>query len=89
VGEKPFLESNTPTPILKKLESLGNIYRQRDRADERQVSVRLPLAGDDLLATDDSSGLIKATGLGEEFPAVQRTVAPLRDKLLQASQSPK
>ena len=41
LGEKLFLESNTLTPILKKLESMGYIRRQRDPADERQVRVSL------------------------------------------------
>ncbi len=37
LGEKLFLESNTLTPILKKLESMGYLHRRRDAADERQV----------------------------------------------------
>ncbi len=37
LGEKLFLESNTLTPILKKLEGMGYIHRRRDPADERQV----------------------------------------------------
>jgi DNA-binding HxlR family transcriptional regulator len=40
LGEKLFLESNTLTPILKKLEQTGYISRIRDPADERQVRVR-------------------------------------------------
>src|SRR5918998_3464989 len=39
LGEKLFLESNTLTPILKKLEELGYVRRQRDPGDERQVMV--------------------------------------------------
>uniref|UniRef100_UPI0013D03036 transcriptional regulator, SarA/Rot family n=2 Tax=Pseudomonadota TaxID=1224 RepID=UPI0013D03036 len=39
LGEKLFLESNTLTPILKKLEQSGYISRVRDPADERQVRV--------------------------------------------------
>jgi DNA-binding MarR family transcriptional regulator len=45
LGEKLFLESNTLTPILKKLESLGYLRRQRDTKDERQVIVSLTDAG--------------------------------------------
>ncbi len=41
LGEKMFLESNTLTPILKKLESNGFITRHRDPADERQVRLSL------------------------------------------------
>src|ERR1700741_3594654 len=36
LGEKLFLESNTLTPILKKLEQMGYLHRQRDPSDERQ-----------------------------------------------------
>src|SRR5450830_1404498 len=45
LGEKLFLESNTLTPILKKLESMGYLRRQRSAADERQVLVSLTDAG--------------------------------------------
>ena len=41
LGEKLFLESNTLTPILKKLEAMGYLDRARDPADERQVRIRL------------------------------------------------
>ena len=36
LGERMFLESNTLTPILKKLESLGYLRRRRDSEDQRQ-----------------------------------------------------
>lgn len=87
LGEKLFLESNTLTPILKKLEVLGYIRRQRDPADERQVRLSLTPAGRHLLERDLGSSLVEATGLGEEFPAVQRTVTRLRDNLLRATQT--
>src|ERR1700748_1467471 len=45
LGEKLFLESNTLTPILKKLEAMGYLSRQRAPADERQVRVSLTDAG--------------------------------------------
>ena len=56
LGEKLFLESNTLTPILKKLEALGYVERQRDKADERQVLVNLTPAGRRLR--------VKAFGMG-------------------------
>jgi DNA-binding MarR family transcriptional regulator len=86
LGEKMFLESNTLTPILKKLESMGFIRRQRDPADERQVRVSLTPAGRRLLEKDLGTSLVEATGLGDEFPEVQKTVVRLRDNLLRASQ---
>jgi MarR family transcriptional regulator, organic hydroperoxide resistance regulator len=86
LGEKLFLESNTLTPILKKLEQAGYISRHRDPADERQVRVSLTAAGRRLLDKDLGDSIITATGLGEEFPVVQKTVSRLRDNLLRATQ---
>jgi DNA-binding MarR family transcriptional regulator len=84
LGEKLFLESNTLTPILKKLEQLGLVERRRDPADERQVRVGLTPAGLKLRyqVERDASRLFDATGLGDDFASVQRTVATLRDNLL-------
>jgi DNA-binding MarR family transcriptional regulator len=82
LGEKLFLESNTLTPILKKLEQSGLVRRQRDPADERQVRLSLTQAGRRLLEKDLGGLLIDATGLGEEFPVVQQTVSRLRDNLI-------
>jgi DNA-binding MarR family transcriptional regulator len=86
LGEKLFLESNTLTPILKKLERMGYIRRQRDPADERTVRVSLTPSGRHLLDKDLGPQLIEATGLGDEFPVVQKTVVRLRDNLLHAAQ---
>ncbi|PDT03532.1 MarR family transcriptional regulator [Rhizobium chutanense] len=89
LGEKLFLESNTLTPILKKLESVGFITRHRDPADERQVRVGLTPAGRNLLLDVDPSGtLVAATGLGDDFPTVQKSVTRLRDNLLRAQSEP-
>jgi DNA-binding MarR family transcriptional regulator len=82
LGDKLFLESNTLTPILKKLEQMGYVVRQRDPADERQVRVSLTAAGRKLLDKNIGGSLIEACGLGDEFLAVQKTVARLRDNLL-------
>jgi len=82
LGEKLFLESNTLTPILKKLEQVGYIQRRRDPADERQVRVSLTPTGRKLLDKDLGGSLVDATGLGDEFPVVQKAVVRLRDNLL-------
>jgi DNA-binding MarR family transcriptional regulator len=87
LGEKLFLESNTLTPILKKLEATGYIRRLRDPADERQVRVTLTPAGSQLLAEDPTLALAQAAGLGEDFSATQRAVAGIRDNLLRAMQA--
>jgi DNA-binding MarR family transcriptional regulator len=87
LGEKLFLESNTLTPILKKLEQIGFIRRHRDPADERQVRVSLTPAGRKLIEQDLGESVIEATGLGDEFPVVQKTVRRLRDNLLRATKA--
>ncbi|MBZ9792238.1 MarR family transcriptional regulator [Rhizobium sp. 3T7] len=86
LGEKLFLESNTLTPMLKKLESLGYIQRKRDPADERQVRLSLTPAGRNLVEAVPGAPLVEATGLGEDFPVVQKSVVRLRDNLLKATQ---
>jgi DNA-binding MarR family transcriptional regulator len=84
LGEKLFLESNTLTPILKKMEALGYIERRRDPADERQVRLSLTPAGRRLAEANPGASLV--TGLDEqEFPVVQASVARLRDNLLSAT----
>src|ERR1700758_4072727 len=62
LGEKLFLESNTLTPILKKLEGMGYLRRQRDPTDERQVLVSLTEAGRHLREKGGQRNLVKATG---------------------------
>lgn len=86
LGEKLFLESNTLTPILKKLKQSGYISRRRDPADERQVRVSLTPAGQRLLDKDLGAPLTEAAGLGDEFPVVQKAVSRLRDNLLRNTQ---
>jgi len=45
LGDRLFLESNTLTPLLKRLEAAGFVTRRRDPADERQVRIQLTEAG--------------------------------------------
>ncbi|HEV7309610.1 MarR family transcriptional regulator [Ensifer sp.] len=87
LGEKLFLESNTLTPILKKLEADGYLKRRRDPADERQVRLTLTPAGRSLVDAEPGSALVEATGLGDDFGTVQQSVATLRDNLLASMQS--
>jgi MarR family transcriptional regulator, organic hydroperoxide resistance regulator len=90
LGEKLFLESNTLTPILKKLEALGYLRRQRDPADERQVRVSLTEAGRRLREKGLNMNLVAATGLApEEFPKMQKAVVTLRGNLIKAAQQDK
>jgi len=86
LGEKLFLESNTLTPILKKLEAMGYLRRQRDPTDERQVLVSLTDEGRRLREKGLSMNLLKESGLSdEEFPKVTQAVAKLRDNLIKST----
>jgi DNA-binding MarR family transcriptional regulator len=86
LGEKLFLESNTLTPMLKKLEAMGYVRRQRDPADERQVVVSLTDSGRRLRERSLTMTLVKASGLDpDEFRKLQRGVVTLRDNLIKAA----
>ena len=85
LGDKLFLESNTLTPTLKKLEAMGYLRRQRDAVDERQVRVSLTDVGRDLRERALKMNLVKATGLApDEFAKVQNAIVTLRNNLLEA-----
>ncbi len=45
IGERLFSDSGTLTPLLKRLEKLGLIQRQRATEDERRVIIRLTEQG--------------------------------------------
>ena len=86
LGEKMFLESNTLTPVLKKLETMGYLRRQRDPADERQVRISLTEAGRLLREKGMHMNLVAATGLKpDEFARLQETVVTVRDNLIKAT----
>ncbi|SDH47091.1 MarR family winged helix-turn-helix transcriptional regulator [Pseudomonas panipatensis] len=45
LGERLLLDSGTLTPLLKRLEQLGLVQRQRAQRDEREVHLTLSAAG--------------------------------------------
>lgn len=86
LGEKMFLESNTLTPILKKLEAMGYLRRERNPADERQVRISLTEGGRRLREKGMHMNLVASTGLKpDEFARLQETVVALRDNLIKAT----
>lgn len=86
LGDRMFLESNTLTPILKKLEGMGYLRRQRDPADERQVRVSLTDAGRRLREKGMHMNLVKSSGLKQDdFARLQKSVVTLRDNLIKAT----
>ena len=86
LGDKLFLESNTLTPILKNLEAMGYVHRQRDPRDERQVRISLTDAGRRLREKALPMNLVKETGLApDDFAKMQKGVVALRDNLVRVT----
>lgn len=88
IGERLSLESNTLTPLLKRLEAAGLVARSRDRADERQVTIRLTAKGEALKAEAARlpQCVFAATGLtAEGVVALREEIARLREALNRAS----
>ncbi|WP_100215219.1 MarR family transcriptional regulator, partial [Sphingobium xenophagum] len=68
LGERLHLESNTLTPLIKRLEAAGLVTRTRDKQDERVVRLGLTSAGSDLAKTALGcvpAEVLKATGMDE------------------------
>jgi MarR family transcriptional regulator, organic hydroperoxide resistance regulator len=84
LGQRLSLQSNTLTPMLKRLETLGYIRRKRDAADERQVRINLTDAGRKLRsrASEIVRAVRAATGLPEKrFRRLLDEVGGLRKAL--------
>jgi DNA-binding MarR family transcriptional regulator len=89
LGQRVFLESNTVTPLLKRLEKLGHIKRRRDPADERQVRIYLTEAGRKLRqrAVNIPHCILDASGLdGGQAKRLLEEINALR-KALETHQS--
>jgi DNA-binding MarR family transcriptional regulator len=84
LGERLFLESNTVTPLLKRLESVGHVKRRRDPADERQVRIFLTDAGRKLRprAANIPRCILDASGLdGGQAKRLLEEISALRKAL--------
>ncbi|WP_420101460.1 MarR family winged helix-turn-helix transcriptional regulator [Bosea sp. (in: a-proteobacteria)] len=84
IGERLFLESNTLTPLLKRMEAAGLVSRSRDPADERQVRLQLTHEGRALIdkARQVPPCVLDATSLsGEEARRLTDQIAALRTSL--------
>jgi MarR family transcriptional regulator, organic hydroperoxide resistance regulator len=95
LGELLFLESNTLTPMLKRLEAAGLVERRRDCADERVVRIRLSPQGrivaqdltcvpGDMLAAVGHDGKGEAQGL-ESLPELIAAIDAVAAKLRRAA----
>ncbi len=84
-----MLESNTLTPLFKRMEAAGLLARTRATGDERQVIVTLTDRGREMQgrAAHVPACILAATGLAPgDLVALQRQVMALRDHILQAPQ---
>ena len=86
IGEKLFLESNTLTPLLKRLQAAGLIARSRCPEDERQVRIRLTDQG---RALQERARAHHPEWVGRVFgqdqaaaKALKRQIVALRNRLL-------
>ena len=84
LGRALQLESNTLTPLLKRMEVQGLVSRARDSSDERQVRVTLTEAGRGLQnrAEPLSACIFDRCALPmEQLAALRDAVTALRDQL--------
>lgn len=87
LGRALRLESNTLTPLLKRMEGQGLITRSRDKADERQVLIALTPKGQAMQsrAAHVPGCLLDRAGLTvDQASALRDTIAALRERLVPA-----
>ena len=84
IAQQLHLDSPTITPLLKRLESVGFVERQRNVSDERVVNVFLTVAGRGIQArvANMQKGVACQTGLTEsEFIELRSTLHELVDSI--------
>jgi DNA-binding MarR family transcriptional regulator len=84
LSDKLFLESSTLTPLLKRLEAMGHVTRQRDPQDERVVKVAITPKGRKVRekALDYREQLVEKMGLSAtDFKNLRNELVKLRTNL--------
>jgi DNA-binding MarR family transcriptional regulator len=84
LSDKLFLESSTLTPLLKRLEAMGHVTRQRDPQDERVVKVNITPKGRKVRekALDYREQLVEKMGLSAtDFQNLREELVKLRTNL--------
>ncbi len=82
--DRLMIETNTLTPVLKKLEAMGHVTRRRGDGDERQVFVHLTDQGRTLRkkAPDITACIIENTGLPlARLEELVTSISQMRDNL--------
>lgn len=70
IGERLHLDSGTLTPLLKRMEKLGLVRRQRSRDDEREIGVWLETKGQELKDSVLEARKFVACRLGMSEPEI-------------------
>lgn len=84
IGQALRLESNTLTPLLKRMEAAGWLTRRRDGQDERQVRIGLTAEGRALAARSETvpRAFAEKTGLDiDSIVDLRDVLVSLRDRL--------
>ena len=87
--EQLLIETNTLTPVLKRLESQGHIKRIRDKKDERRVFIQLTASGKALKAKTPkiTECIVGGTQLPlPELSQLVETIKELRGNMMKGSQ---
>src|ERR1700731_302523 len=89
LGDKLFLDSSTLTPLLKRMEAMGYVVRQRDPQDERQVRIRLTPRGRSVREKRIGfrADYVETTDLMPASRQLRQDMAKLRENLSKATQA--
>jgi len=80
IAQKLLLNTNTVTPLLKRMEAQGIISRNRSEADERKVIVNLTARGNEMKIEASTIPENLAAGMNTEN-ITMKDLVDLRDKL--------
>ncbi len=84
LSAKMGMQTNTLTPLLKRLETLGHVTRTRGTKDARQVRITLTKSGQDLQkhASVITTAMIEATGFDAPMlDNLVKVLGTLRDQV--------
>ena len=84
LGRRLGIESNTLTPLLKRLEATGHVKRRRGEDDERRVFVSLTSQGATLKekAPEITQRIIESTGMGlDDLTQLVETLSRMKQSL--------
>jgi len=90
LGTKLSLDTNTLTPLLKRLEAMGLIVRERSKQDERRVIVSLTEKGSRMRS--EAGSILRCTFVAANMPAADfanltRDIQALRRNLERAAEA--